>query len=98
MRLQHRTARAVRVGGYAVGGALVVLSTSNVGGITDIGTWWSAPITLQKLAVWTLLWELVGIPAGPRHGGPYHWLQTESLRLPPWPRWVSFTRGSRRTV
>jgi hypothetical protein len=90
---------------YAFGAVLVISATSNVGGIGDFGDWWTQPITYQKLVVWTLLWEILGLGCGsfpltlrfiPPIGGVLYWAQPETMRLPPWPRRVPFTRGHRR--
>ena len=90
-----------------VGGALLVISlTPGLGSVTDIGDWWTEPIVFEKFAVWTLLWEILGLGAGsmplsfrfmPPIGGPLYWLRTGTVRLPPWPDRVPFTRGTSRT-
>jgi hypothetical protein len=95
----------VKVALYALGAALVIAATSNVGGIGDFGDWWTQPITYQKLVVWTLLWEILGLGCGsfpltlrfiPPIGGVLYFAQPETMRLPPWPTRVPFTRGHRR--
>ena len=95
----------VKVALYAFGAVLVISATSNVGGIGDFGDWWTQPITYQKLVVWTLLWEILGLGCGsfpltlrfmPPIGGVLYWAQPETMRLPPWPSRVPFTRGHRR--
>ena len=78
-----------------VGGALLVISlTPGLGSVTDLGDWWTEPIVFEKFAVWTLLWEILGLGAGsmplsfrfmPPIGGPLYWLRTGTVRLPPWP-------------
>ena len=92
---------------FAGGALLVVAATSDVGGIGDLGSWWAAPIALQKVVVWALLWEILGLGRGslplsfrfrPAIGGALYWLQPETLRLPPWPARVPFTAGTRRTA
>jgi hypothetical protein len=91
---------------YAGGAALVISTTPGLGGIGDFGDWWTEPIVFQKFAVWTLLWEILGLGAGsmplsfrfmPPIGGPLYWLRTGTIRLPPWPDKVPLTKGSRRT-
>ena len=91
---------------YALGAALVISTTSGLGGLGEIGEWWNDPIVFQKLAVWTLLWEFVGLGAGslpltfrffPPIGGILHWLRPGCIRLPPWPDRVPFTAGTHRT-
>jgi hypothetical protein len=95
----------VKVALYGFGAVVVISATSNVGGIGDFGSWWAQPITYQKLVVWTLLWEILGLGCGsgpltlrfaPPIGGILYWLQPETMRLPPWPDRVPFTRGWRR--
>src|SRR5207302_4989463 len=82
-------------------------STPGLGGLTDVGRWWVQPIVFQKLAVWTLLWEILGLGSGsmqltgrfsPLIGGVLYWLRPGTVRLPPWPDKVPFTKGYRRTV
>src|SRR4051812_3032927 len=92
---------------YVVGAALVItLTTPGIGGLSDIGDWWHEPIVFQKLVVWTSLWEILGLGSGsmqlaarygPIIGGSLYWLRPGTLRLPPWPDKLPFTRGSRRT-
>jgi hypothetical protein len=93
---------------YLVGAALVIsLTTPGIGGLGDIGDWWTQPIVFQKLVVWTSIWEIIGIGSGsmqlaarygPIIGGALYWLRPGTLRLPPWPDRLPFTRGNRRTL
>jgi hypothetical protein len=89
--------------------ALLIISatTPSVGGLGAVGDWWTEPIVFQKVAVWVLLWEIVGLGCGsmpltfrfiPPIGGILYWLQPGTVRLPPWPETAPLTRGSRRTV
>src|SRR5882672_9166032 len=98
---------AVKLVIYVVGAFFVISLTPGLGGIGDIGDWWTEPIVFEKLAVWTLLWEILGLGAGsmplsfrflPPIGGPLYWLRPGTVRLPPWPDRVPFTRGTRRTA
>src|SRR5580765_843137 len=68
----------------------------------DIASWWSQPILYQKLMVWTILLEILGLAArrGPRafHGAPpnvgvLHWCHNHALGAPPYPNRVPFTAG-----
>lgn len=72
----------------------------------DIGGWWDEPILYQKLMVWTILLEILGLAAtcgpmafhfDPPIGGVLYWWQQDTLRVPPYPRYLKFTRGTRRT-
>jgi Transmembrane protein of unknown function (DUF3556) len=92
---------------YALGAALAISLTPGLGGLGDFGDWWTQPIVFEKLALWTLLWEILGLGAGsmplsfrflPPIGGPLYWLRPGTVRLPPWPDRVPLTRGTRRTA
>jgi hypothetical protein len=92
---------------YAMGALLAISTTAGLGGIGDFGDWWTQPIVFEKFALWTLLWEILGLGAGsmplsfrfvPPIGGPLYWLRPGTVRLPPWPQRVPLTRGTRRTV
>jgi len=92
---------------FSLGAALVISTTPGLGGLGDFGDWWTEPIVFEKLAVWTLLWEILGLGAGsmpltfrflPPIGGILYWLRPGTVRLPPWPERVPLTRGTRRTI
>ncbi|MFR9788076.1 DUF3556 domain-containing protein [Streptomyces sp. MB22_4] len=92
---------------YVAASAYVISLTPGLGGVTGIASWWSEPIVYQKLVVFTLLWEVVGLGCGsgpltsrfnPPVGSVLYWLRPGTIRLPPWPERVPLTRGSRRTV
>jgi hypothetical protein len=86
--------------------ALIAATTPGIGGLGDFSDWWTEPVVFQKLCVWTLLWEILGLGSGsmplafrfvPPIGGVLYWLRTGTIRLPPWPDSVPGTAGSRRT-
>lgn len=93
---------------YAGGGLLVISATTpGLGGLGDLGDWWTEPIVFQKAVIWTMLWEVLGLGAGslpltlrfsPMIGGVLYWLRPGTTRLPPWPERVPLTRGTRRTL
>ena len=92
---------------YLAGAALVISFTPGIGSVFDISQWWDAPIVYQKLIVWTLLYEVIGLGCGsgpltskfnPPIGSILYWLRPGTIRLPPWPDKVPGTRGDRRTV
>ena len=92
---------------FAVGAALVISTTAGLGGLGNFTDWWTEPIVWQKLVVWMILWEFLGIGSSsmplsfrflPPIGGPLFWLRPGALRLPPWPDRVPLTGGTRRTV
>ena len=70
-----------------------------------ISSWWTEPIFYQKLVLWTVLLECLGVAGswGPMAGhfkpftcGWRYYLRVDTIRQPPWSR-VPFTRGDRRT-
>jgi Transmembrane protein of unknown function (DUF3556) len=72
----------------------------------NIAGWWDEPILYQKLMIWTILLEIMGLAAtcgplafhfDPPIGGILYWWQNDTLRVPPYPNHVPFTKGSRRT-
>jgi Transmembrane protein of unknown function (DUF3556) len=92
---------------YAGGGLLLISATSGLGGLGDLGDWWTEPIVFEKAVIWTMLWEVLGLGAGslpltlrfsPMIGGVLYWLRPGTTRLPPWPERVPLTRGNRRTL
>ena len=93
---------------YAGGGLLLIsATTTGLGGLGDLGDWWTEPIVFQKAVIWTMLWEVLGLGAGslpltlrfsPMIGGVLYWLRPGTTRLPPWPDRVPLTRGTRRTL
>jgi len=92
---------------YSLGALLVISTTPGLGGLGNFGEWWTEPIVWQKLAVWTLLWEIIGLGCGsmpltfrfsPMIGGILYWLRPGTVRLPPWPDKVPLTNGTSRTV
>ncbi|MGZ4189042.1 MAG: DUF3556 domain-containing protein, partial [Actinomycetota bacterium] len=83
---------------------VISATTSHVGGI---GHWWTEPIVFQKVAVWMVLWEILGLGSGsmqltarfsPVIGGVLYWLRPRTVRLPPWPGKVPLTAGTRRSL
>ncbi|MFI8347835.1 DUF3556 domain-containing protein [Streptomyces sp. NPDC085596] len=90
---------------YVGGAALVIWLTPGLGPVTEVASWWSEPVVYQKLIVFTLLWEVTGLGCGsgplssrflPPIGSALYWLRPGTVRLPPWPGKVPFTRGDRR--
>src|ERR1700757_2870943 len=92
---------------YVAGAAIVISLTPGLGGLGDIGLWWTQPIVYQKVVIFTLLFEVLGLGCGsgpltarfwPPIGGFLYWLRPKTIRLPPWPDEVPFTRGDTRTI
>ncbi|MEV6275291.1 DUF3556 domain-containing protein [Nocardia sp. NPDC051832] len=92
---------------YLLGAWLIVLSTKGIDGFTAVGDWWSEPIVFQKVVLYTLLFEVIGLGCGfgplnnrffPPMGSILYWLRPGTIRLPPWPGRVPLTKGDSRTV
>jgi hypothetical protein len=92
---------------YVVGAFfLISVTTPGIGGLGDVGDWWTEPIVFQKLATWTLLWEVLGLGSGsmalaarysPPIGGVLYRIRPGTVRLAPWPDKIPLTGGFRRT-
>ncbi|WP_068400125.1 DUF3556 domain-containing protein [Kribbia dieselivorans] len=93
---------------YIFGGiGVVALTTPGLGGIMNLGGWWGELIVYQKLMVWTILFEIMGLASSsgplafkfkPLIGGILYFARPNTLRVPPWPGKVPFTKGDHRTV
>lgn len=87
----------VKIGLYILGGWLIALRVD--GG-------WDEPIVFQKVVLYTMLFEVIGLGCGfgplnnryrPPMGSILYWVRPETIRLPPWPDRVPLTRGDTRT-
>ena len=92
---------------YILGGWLIVLSTKGIDGFASVGDWWSEPIVFEKVVLYTLLFEVIGLGCGfgplnnryfPPFGSILYWLRPRTIRLPPWPGQIPLTKGTDRTV
>ncbi len=95
----------VKIGLYILGGWLIALSTKGIDGFTDVATWWTEPIVFEKVVLYTMLFEVVGLGCGfgplnnrffPPLGSILYWLRPKTIRLPPWPGRVPLTKGDSR--
>lgn len=91
---------------YAVGGAALATWTSGLGPFWDVAHWWNQPVVYQKLVLWTVFLEALGLAGSwgplagkfkPMTGGVLFWARPGTIRLRPWKR-VPFTGGDRRTA
>ncbi len=89
---------------FAIGGITVVTATSGLPAFWHVTQWWNQPIVYQKLILWTVLLEAVGVAGSwgplagkvkPMTGGILFWARPGTIRLRPW-KWVPFTNGDRR--
>jgi hypothetical protein len=88
---------------------VVLLSTKGLGGwagFTNITDWYDEPIVFEKVVLYTMLFEVVGLGCGfgplnnrffPPMGSALYWLRPKTVRLPPWPNRVPLTKGTSRT-
>ncbi|MGW3483655.1 DUF3556 domain-containing protein [Rhodococcus indonesiensis] len=91
---------------YVGAGTALATLTSGLSWL-DVASWWNQPIVYQKLILWTVLVEALGVGGSwgplaghfkPMTGGFHSWLKPDTIRLPPWPGKVPGTAGDRRTV
>lgn len=96
---------AVKIALYVLGGLGFALASSSITGLTDAGSWWDAPVVFEKVVLWTVLFEVLGLGCGfgplnlritPPVGAFLYWLRPRTVRLPPWPDRVPGTRGTWR--
>ncbi|ACC42736.1 conserved hypothetical membrane protein [Mycobacterium marinum M] len=90
---------------YILVGWLIVFSTKGIEGFTDVKSWYTEPIVFQKVVLYTMLFEVVGLGCGfgplnnrffPPMGSSLYWLRFGTIRLPPWPERVPWTAGTKR--
>ena len=83
-----------------------VLTTRGLA-LTDVMSWYSEPIVFEKVVLYTMLFEVIGLGCGfgplnnrfnPPMGSILYWLRPDTIRLPPWPARVPGTKGTVRTL
>ena len=91
---------------YILGGWLFALATKGIDGFTNVASWYAEPIVFEKVVLYTMLFEVIGLGCGfgplnnrffPPMGSSLYWLRPNTIRLPPWPNRVPLTTGSTRT-
>ena len=60
-RMVHTVYIAKLVLFYAIGGVLVATLTSGLPPFWHVSEWWNQPIVYQKLVLWTVLLEILGV-------------------------------------
>jgi Transmembrane protein of unknown function (DUF3556) len=92
--------------GYALAAWSLIRATPGIESLPAAGPWWTQPVVFEKVVVWTLLFEVLGLGCGcgpltmrflPPFGGVLYWLRPGTIRLPPWPNRVPLTKGTTRT-
>jgi len=96
----------VKIALYVLGAWLLALTTSGINGFTNVAHWYAEPIVFEKVMLYTMLFEVVGLGCGfgplnnrffPPLGSILYWLRPSTIRLPPWPGRIPFTKGDSRT-
>lgn len=91
---------------YVCGGVAVASLTSGLNPFHP-SVWFDQPIMWQKAVLWTVLLESLGLAGSwgplaghfkPMTGGVLYWARRGTIRLPPWPDKVPFTKGEERTT
>ena len=91
---------------YVLAAWLIVLTTRGIDGFTNVASWYAEPIVFEKVVLYTMLFEVVGLGCGfgplnnrffPPMGSILYWLRPNTIRLPPWPNRVPLTKGTVRT-
>ena len=91
---------------YCVIGTALITWSSGVGPFWDVSGWWDQPVVYQKLVLWTVLLEVVGVAGSwgpiagkfrPMTGGILFWARPGTIRLRPW-KAVPGTDGDTRTL
>ncbi|WP_313674233.1 DUF3556 domain-containing protein [Mycolicibacterium sp.] len=82
-----------------------IVAYVGVAALLTRGHSWTDPIVFQKVVLYTMLFEVVGLGCGfgplnnrfyPPMGSALYWLRPNTIRLPPWPNRVPLTRGDNR--
>ncbi|MDT5242249.1 MAG: hypothetical protein QOD97_4447 [Mycobacterium sp.] len=91
---------------YVLAAWLVVLTTDGIDGFTNVAQWYAEPIVFEKVVLYTMLFEVLGLGCGfgplnnrffPPMGSALYWLRPKTIRLPPWPTRIPLTKGTSRT-
>jgi hypothetical protein len=97
----------LKIGLYVLGGGLFALHTQGIDGFGNLATWWAEPVVFEKLVLWSMLFEVLGLGCGfgplnsrffPPLGSFLYWLRPGTVRLAPWPGRIPGTAGTRRGV
>lgn len=97
---------ALKVALYILGWALFCSLSPSLGGLSEIGAWWLAPLAFQKAIIWSLLFEGLGLGCGsgpltgryfPPLGGVLHFLRPGTTKLPLFPA-APIVGGARRSL
>jgi len=91
---------------YILAAWLIALTTKGIDGFTNVASWYAEPIVFEKVVLYTMLFEVIGLGCGfgplnnrffPPMGSVLYWLRPNTIRLPPWPSRVPLAKGTTRT-
>ena len=97
----------LKIVAYIAAAMFFVTLTPGIGGFGDVARWWAEPIVFEKVVLWTLLFEVIGLGCGfgpltlrflPPLGTFLYWLRPGTIRLAPWPGRIPGTQGTTRTL
>jgi Transmembrane protein of unknown function (DUF3556) len=97
----------VKIGLYILAAWLLALTTNGINGFTNVAHWYAEPIVFEKVVLYTMLFEVIGLGCGfgplnnrffPPMGSILYWLRPGTIRLPPWPNRIPLTKGDARTA
>lgn len=96
----------VKMAIYVAVGVAIITATPGFG-LSNAAEWWHEPVVYQKILAYTYLVEALGLggSSGPlafKLVKPFvaaaHWGRVGTIRQPPWPKALPFTRGDTRTM
>jgi hypothetical protein len=91
---------------YILAAWLIALTTNGIDGFTNVASWYAEPIVFEKVVLYTMVFEVIGLGCGfgplnnrffPPMGSILYWLRPYTIRLAPWPNRIPLTRGTTRT-
>jgi len=91
---------------YILAAWLIAVTTKGIDGFTNVASWYAEPIVFEKVVLYTMLFEVIGLGCGfgplnnrffPPMGSVLYWLRPNTIRLPPWPSRVPLAKGTTRT-
>ncbi|MCF8571056.1 DUF3556 domain-containing protein [Gordonia sp. HY002] len=106
-RMLHMVYIVKMLGLYFALGLAITAWTSSTVEFTDPMSWFTQIVTYQKLAVWLMFLEVVGLAGAfgplcghfaPMLGNIRYWVRPGTIRMAPWGRRLPGTGGDERTV
>ncbi|MBS1846708.1 MAG: DUF3556 domain-containing protein [Actinobacteria bacterium] len=97
----------VKMIAYAAIAWAFILSTPGIDGFFAVDQWWRSGVVIYKIALWTMLFEVLGLGCGfgplnlrfiPPMGSFLYWLRPGTIRLAPFGGRVPGTGGDTRSV